>query len=311
MSRIHEALKKAGLEGTSSYGDPADLAPKVSRVFESNTQDVPPLIVAPALETDVSSAEEQFDLSFEELQARCAARWTPNHDGNVFTLSVNPRVAEQFRTLRSRLYQIRTDQQLKTLLVTSAVSGEGKTFVTTNLGYAIARQSERRVLLIDADLRHPQMHGLLGARSSPGLADYLRADVPAEKIIQYSADDNLWFIAAGTQVPNPSELLCNGRMALLVKQIARIFEWVIFDSPPSLPVADATLLAQECDASVVVARARVTPAAVIQKGIQELRGGKVIGVVLNAVEEGALTYGYYHPRDGKDYTNQLSLAADQ
>lgn len=302
MSRIHEALKKAELERVSLYGD---FAPgsgpqrEVENRQEGTPVHVPALTQRQKVATDVLSS-----LRFEDLQARCAQRWQSDPSANVFTPGLSPKTAEQFRTLRSRLYQLRTSQKLRTLLITSAISGEGKTFLATNLGHAIARQQERRVLLIDADLRHSQMHKSLGAQRSPGLSDYLRGEIDEFGALQYSRENNLCFVAAGSEVSNPSELLSNGRLGTLLERAASLFEWIIVDSPPSVPVADASVLAGHCDALVFVVRALLTPAAVVKKGLHELKGTKVVGVVLNAVEEDALGYGYYYPAYGSDYVKE-------
>lgn len=309
MSRIHEALKKAELERVSLYGDFAAPGSELQRAVEIRKENALPAGVStlaqPPIVTPIVTTDPQPSLQFEDLQARCVQRWQMDRPANVFNPGSSAKAAEQFRTLRSRLYQLRTSQQpLKILLITSAISGEGKTFLTTNLGHAIARQSERRVLLIDADLRNPQMHVSLGAPSSPGLTDYLRGDVGEMGVIQYSPENNLCFIGAGSEVPNPSELLSNGRLAVLLQRAAPVFEWIVLDSPPSLPVADASVLAEHCDALVFVVRALMTPAAVAQKGIQELQGKKIVGVVLNAVEEDALAYGYYQSSYGQNYVKE-------
>jgi len=308
MSRIHEALKKAELERVSVYDDFAASRSELERLAEIRPDNAPPVGIPILAQPKTVAPESQPNLRFEDLQARCVRRWEPDHAANVFSPGVSAKAAEQFRTLRSRLYQLRTSQQLKTLLVTSAIPGEGKTFVATSLGHAIARQAERRVLLIDADLRHSRMHVPLGAQRSPGLSDYLRGELNEVGVIQYSPDNNLCVIAGGSEVSNPSELLSNGRFAALLGRVAPLFEWVIVDSPPSVPVADASVLAEHCDALVLVVRARVTPAAVLQKGLQELQGRKIVGVVLNAVEEEMLTYGY-HSTYGQDYVREATPKA--
>lgn len=281
MSRIHEALKKAE-EGVSFFAASGSGPQSAAEIKQEN------------------------NLRFEDLQTRCIQRWQPDPSANVFNAGLTPRAAEQFRTLRSRLYQLRASQQLKTVLITSAISGEGKTFLATNLGHAIARQPERRIIIIDADLRRSQMHVFLGAPKSPGLTDYLRGDVGEMGVIQYSPENNLCFIAGGSEVPNPSELLSNGRLAMLRQRLAPLFEWIIVDSPPSVPVADASVLAEHCDGLVFVVRARMTPAAVLQKGLQEFQGRKIVGVVMNAVEEEALAYGYYGSTYGQDYVKETN-----
>jgi protein-tyrosine kinase len=304
MSRIHEALKKAELERISVYGEFGP-SPDLRRTAETRGE-TPPYVGVPTLaEPPIIATDTQPDLRFEDLQKHCLQQWRPGQHANVFSPGLSAKAAEQFRTLRSRLYQLRGSQQLKTLLITSAISGEGKTFLATNLGHAIARQPERRVLLIDADLRHSQMHESLGARSSPGLTDYLRGDADEMGIIQYSPENNLCFISGGSEVGNPSELLSNSRVAMLLKRVAPLFEWIILDSPPSLPVADASVLAEHCDALVVVIRACMTPAEVVQKGCQQLKGRKVVGLVLNAAQEDVQTYGYGSAY-GHDYVTKLN-----
>jgi protein-tyrosine kinase len=306
MSRIHEALKKAELERVSLCGDFDAPVSELRRTVETRQEDAPAVGASTLAQPPIVTTDPQPNLRFEDLQARCVQRWQPDHHSNVFNPGSSAKAAEQFRTLRSRLYQLRTNQQLKIVLITSAVSGEGKTFLATNLGHAIARQPQRRVLIIDADLRHSQMHVPLGAPSSPGLTDYLRGDVGEMGAIQYSPENSLCFIAGGSEVPNPSELLSNGRLAMLLQRVAPLFEWIILDSPPSLPVADASVLAEHCDGLVVVVRAGKTPAAVAQKGVQELQAKKVVGVVLNAVEEDALAYVYYHSSYGQDHVKELN-----
>ena len=205
-----------------------------------------------------------------------------------------PHAAEQFRTLRSRLYQLRNTQNLRTLLMTSSVPGEGKTFVTTNLAQAFVRQPDRRALIIDGDLRCARLHVPLGAPNSPGLSDYLRGEADELAVIQHGQEGNLCFIAGGSEVTDPSELLSNGRLKKLLDRVTPVFDWVIIDSPPCLPVADATILANYCDGILLVVRAGSTATAVAQRACQELQGRNVIGVVLNAVEQSHMYGSYYY-----------------
>jgi capsular exopolysaccharide synthesis family protein len=236
---------------------------------------------------------------------------------NVFINSaLTAHGSEQFRTLRSRLYQMRASQPLHTLLVTSSIPAEGKTFVTNNLAQAIVRQPDRRALIIDADLRCSRLHVPLGAPPAPGLTDYLRGDVDEMAVIQHGLEGNLCFIPGGNQVTNPSELLSNGRLRTLLDRVTPVFDWVILDSAPLLPVADSSLLADLVDGVLLVVRAGQTPAETAQRACQELQGRNVVGVVLNAVGPkdayGAYysspygyTYGYGHTVEPK--TAQPSL----
>jgi protein-tyrosine kinase len=305
MSRIHEALKKAEQEranvqaaATEIAALPAEAAPPAAETWASRAQEItsePTLSAASGLQGDF--------LRFDDLRTRCAhPTWHLDPNVNVFfnaNLSVHG--AEQFRTLRSRLYQLRASQPLRTLLVTSAVPSEGKTFVTANLAQAIVRQPDRRALIIDADLRCARLHLPLGAPTSPGLTDYLRGEADEMAVIQHGQEGNLCFIAGGNEVTDPSELLSNGRLKKLLDRVTPVFDWVILDSPPCVPVADASILAGLCDGVLLVVRAGSTPSDVAERARQELQGKNVIGVVLNAVDEAGMYGSGYYQAYGYSY----------
>jgi protein-tyrosine kinase len=295
MSRIHEALKKAEQERAS--------APLSDRSGISSVESHIPVqaSAAHAVSPDYASRPEAAALSssgylrFDDLRKKCAhPAWHLDPNVNVFMDSAfTAHGAEQFRTLRSRLYQMQSAQPLKTLLVTSSVPAEGKTFVTNNLAQAIVRQPDRRVLIIDADLRCSRLHVPLGAPASPGLTEYLKGEADEASVIQNGFDGNLCFIPGGTESTHPSELLSNGRLKTLLGRMAPVFDWVIIDSPPLLPVADSSFLADMVDGVLLVVRAGVTPMATAQRSCQELKGRNVVGVVLNAVDP-AQAYGSYY-----------------
>ena len=296
MSRIHEALKKAEQERAAAQ--PPDSSPSLPSTAtevipkaREGSDDAPSIF-----KHSTAIASQPGNLKrFEDLCKQCAhPHWHPDPNVNIFS---NPALsaiaAEQFRTLRSRLYQLRGSQQLRTLLVASSVPAEGKTFVTNNLAQAIVRQHDRRCLIIDADLRCSRLHVPLGAPPSPGLTDYLLGEADETTVIQHGHEGNLCFIPGGKEVANPSELLLNGRLKTLLERVTPIFDWVILDSPPLLPVADASLLADHVDGVILVVRAASTPTGAAERACQELQGRNVIGVVLNAVEQ-SQTYGSYY-----------------
>src|SRR5207237_6981064 len=129
----------------------------------------------------------------------------------------NARGSEEFRTLRSRLYQIREKMTLKKILVTSALPKEGKSFTAANLAQVMVRQHGRRVLLIDADLRGPRLHLMLGTAPGPGLSDYLQGKNDEFSIMQRGPMDNLFFIPSGTGIEDPAELVGNGKLKVLLQ----------------------------------------------------------------------------------------------
>ncbi|MGD0429361.1 MAG: CpsD/CapB family tyrosine-protein kinase [Candidatus Acidiferrales bacterium] len=314
MSRIHEALKKAEQERAAVQASGASVltAPAVLNPL------APPATAPPESEGERFLATESVVahtagyLRFDDLRKHCAhPQWHMDPNVNVF---INPALtahgSEQFRTLRSRLYQMRSSQSLRTLLVTSSVPAEGKTFVTNNLAQAIVRQPDRRALIIDADLRCSRLHVPLGAPPSPGLTDYLRGEVDEMAIIQHGLEGNLCFIPGGNQVSNPSELLTNGRLKVLLDRVGPVFDWIILDSAPLLPVADSSILADLVDGVLLVVRAGQTPAETAQRACQELQGRNVVGVVLNAVGPDHASGAYYYSAYNYGYGYGHGEAAD-
>ena len=188
---------------------------------------------------------------------------------------------------------MRSSQPLQTLLITSSLAGEGKTFVTTNLAQAIVCQSNRTALIIDGDLRHSRLHVSMGAPISPGLSDYLKGQASESDVMQRSQNGNLFFIPGGSTITNPSELLANGRLKTLLDRVSSAFDWVLIDSPPCLPVADANMMAELCDGVLLIVRANSTPSAIVQRAGREMQGRNVVGVVLNAMDK-PLSYGQYY-----------------
>jgi capsular exopolysaccharide synthesis family protein len=296
MSRIHEALKKAELERAA--GRAVDVAKSPLAPQHAAASEAPQV---PPVQNDIdarqaNAAPQVVSFRFEDLhsQNRAHPGWQPDPNTDVFAAGLGGYGAEQFRTLRSRLYQLRGSQPLRTILITSSVAGEGKTFVTGNLARAIVRQSERRALVLDADLRRPRLHKVFGTPAAPGLTDYLRGNASEAAVIQQEPGSNLCFIPSGNHVTDPSELLSNGRLKTLLERVAPAFDWIFLDSPPCVPVADAGVIANWCDGVLLIVRANSTPSAVVVKARQELQGRNIAGVVLNAVKNSALAYGSYY-----------------
>ncbi len=297
MSRIHEALKKAEQERAASQGIQGESAPTgMPPVMEQTI----PAGEAGAAVAPVFSAQFTFDT----LLARCTeSNWNPDRNTMLFFNSQeNVRGMEEFRTLRSRLYQLREKMPLKKLLITSPLPKEGKSFVAANLAQVLVKQHGRRILLVDGDVREPKLHQALGARRTPGLSEYLMSENDEFSVIQRGPMENLFFIPAGRQVPSPAELVANGRLKFLLSRVEPLFDWIIIDSPPAVPVADASLLANFCDGVLIVVRSSVTPFDVARKARLEFREKQMVGVVLNGVDKSAAYSQYYYydsSRDGK------------
>jgi capsular exopolysaccharide synthesis family protein len=201
---------------------------------------------------------------------------------------------EEFRTLRSRLYQMREKQPLKKILVTSSLPKEGKSFVAANLAQALAWQQGRRVLLVDGDLRASRLHLALGSRSTPGLSEYLQGEVDELGAMQRGVMENLFFIPAGRSAANPGELIANGSLKILLSRMEGLFDWIILDSPPAVPVSDAGLMANACDGVLMVVRSNATPSDMALKARAEFVDRLLLGVVLNGAKSGSAAYGKYY-----------------
>lgn len=294
MSRIHDALKKAAEEkssrgATSPTSDFFDVEGELHRPAEIGDAG------HAGLERGIPKLGTRSSHPFEELIKRCShPTWNPDPRMNLFMDQDHKKNgSECFRTLRSRLHQIAGTRTLKRILVTSSVPAEGKTFVSANLALSIIQQPDRRVLLIDADLRASRLHVPLGAPATPGLTEYLRGGADEYSVIQSGIDDKLCLIPGGNEVANPSELLMSERMKRLLELVTPMFDFVILDSPPAIPVHDSNLLADMCDGVLFVVKAGVTNLEVIARAAAEFESKHLLGVVLNGVGPEA-TYGQYY-----------------
>ncbi|MGA2002230.1 MAG: CpsD/CapB family tyrosine-protein kinase [Terriglobales bacterium] len=296
MSRIHDALKRAEQERATSMG--THVEPSIEQAEVQNIP-MPPMQGIPV------QGAPSSDLSYETLVARCPqTQWHPDPTTMLFFDDDETRMgAEEFRTLRSRLYQIREKMPLKRLLVTSALPKEGKSFVAANLGQVLVRQHGRRVLVMDADLRNPGMHRHLGTQPKPGLSDYLLGECDEFAILQRGQMENLFFIPAGHVVSGAPELLANGRLKLLLQRIEPLFDWIILDSSPVIPVSDSTLVAGVCDGILMVVRSNVTPSDMARRAREEFPDKLLLGVVLNGAPSGKLAQSKYYY--GEAVTSQV------
>ncbi|SRR5579871_377815 len=296
MSRIHEALKKAEQDRTATQGSTAPPVATSATVLE------PPPLAEAAVATMPPPISPGSIPAFpaahglDELLARCPQQeWKPDLSTMLF-MNGNDGVpgTEQYRTLRSRLYHLRERMNLKAILVTSSLPQEGKSFTASNLAQVLVRQHGRRVLLIDADLRGPRLHQMLGTAPAPGLSEYLLGQNDEFSIMQRGPLADLFFIPSGVQIENPAELVGNGRLKLLLQRVESLFDWIIIDSPPAVPVSDASVLAKSCDGVLIVVRANVTPSDVARKARMEFPDQSLIGVVLNGADNHAAPYSRYY-----------------
>jgi capsular exopolysaccharide synthesis family protein len=318
MSRIYEALQKAEAERKQEPRAPFETPD--SPQAPSAVEDYQPAAgyaqaeFAATLSEPPLSAPAATSASASGFQAIARHDWNPSLENLPSLLDRGPSV-EQFRSLRSRLFEMRAVRPIKSILVSSGLPKEGKSFVSTNLAVSLARHKNSKVLLIDGDMRRYTIHEMLGTTPSPGLADYLTGNATIEEIVQRieSAEGqvgtvasnkailgNLAFIPGGNGGDRAADLSSSARFGELLKALSPIFDWIIVDSSPVLPVSDAVNLARSCDGVLLVARGGVTKYPVAQRAASELRGANVLGFVLNAVHEAPQVGNYYGYNAGKE-----------
>ncbi|MFZ0759028.1 MAG: CpsD/CapB family tyrosine-protein kinase [Candidatus Sulfotelmatobacter sp.] len=300
MSRIHEALKRAEQERAASQGGPAQPSFASPAGGEPVTTQESPFAPGAGPSdggSPFNSAPPSFagPVRLDASLVRCPQlQWKPDAKTMLFFNDDGALGTEEFRTLRSRLYHVREKMPLKKILVTSALPKEGKSFTAANLAQVMMRQDARRVLLIDADLRGPRLDVMLGTTSSPGLSDYLRGENDEFSIMQRGPAENLFFIPSGGKISNPAELVANGRLKFLLQRVEGLFDWIIIDSPPAVPVSDAGVLAKACDGVLMVVRSNATPVDMARRARQEFSDQALVGVVLNGTDREAIPYTRYY-----------------
>lgn len=215
-------------------------------------------------------------------------------------------IAEQFRQLRTALAYIGINARKKRVLITSTISGEGKSFVGGNLAVSLALTG-KKVVLLELDLRRPRISQIFGVSRQVGLTNYFIGNKNADHIIKSTeVSKNLFVIPSGAIPPNPSELILNGKLEELLQYLDTIFDYIIIDTAPVSPVTDAYILSPMCDATLYVVRHKVTPKGYI-KVLDEnvnVRGMKNIALVFNGVKSrgmGGINYGYGYGY-GKEYS---------
>jgi len=339
MSRIYDALQRADLDRkaaqeTGQVAAPVLVPEAAQQIQQEISQDLVEVPVASPTATPVAEDLPQAVATVDLGTIVPTATWTlvvedlpkakvpvdmDSIARNPWKLAISsfPTLldrgvgVEQFRSLRTRIFQCRYDAPLKTILVSSGMPGEGKTFVTVNLALSLARNSVNKVnniLLIDGDLRRPTLHHLLGAPNEPGLSEYLDGTAQLHQIMQRASNpevvesnglrsiSNMTFISAGKCGDNASDVVANHRIHELIATLAPHFDWILIDSPPVLAVTDAVELARAADGVLLVARGAVTPFDVAKRAQTAFNASRMLGFVLNDVKDaphGEGSYYYY------------------
>ncbi|HLW88588.1 MAG TPA: CpsD/CapB family tyrosine-protein kinase [Terriglobales bacterium] len=326
MSRIFDALQRSGTE--QSGVEYPDLVSVVTEVFEAPrpmdrslvepastletpAQPLPVPFVAQAAPSAVppgfttSAAQPTKTETFTQEVAADSPVDFPSLEVSVlpssrlvFLTEPDSLAAEKFRFLGVRLRQLQQNRPLQKVLVTSTIPEEGKSTVSANLAGVLARRKQS-VLLIEGDLRRPTLAQQFGLGKLAGLGEWLQSGRQRVTNVYRLDGPNFWFMPAGNPPENPLELLQSGRLSVLMEQLASLFDWIIVDSPPLLPLADTTVWARVTDGTLLVAREGKSERKQLQRGLEALKKSDLLGVVLN---------GCAHP-DHKSYYQRYSPAA--
>lgn len=284
MSGIHRAMEKAERDGLltwtrpdeSSAARPTALEDPPRRARQPSPE--PPDDIAVPWEIPASTAAEGLD----------QATFSP-----LFVVATDPGslAAEQYRLLRTRLEGRENSGRTQLLLVTSPRVAEGKTTTSTNLALTMAQEFQYRVLLVEADLRRPSLASLFGLPPAVGLADVLLGTATLEEALVEIPGHQLSLLPAGSGAARSTELLASTAMQRTVDALRTRFDRIVVDAPP-ITLSDTVVLARLADGVLIVVRSGVTPRPAIERALSGLDRRKVIGMVLNEVEEKADGYAY-------------------
>lgn len=213
---------------------------------------------------------------------------------------------EQYRTLRTQLFHASERQAAQVIVLTSAVAGEGKTSTVLNLAWAIAQSKEKRVLVIDSDMRRPSVNAYLGLRGGLGLTEVVNDGRDVMSCVVRIGDQSLYVLASSREEAQPTELLSRERIGEMLGELRRYFDYILIDAPPVVPFADARLLANHADAIIMIVRAGLAGHGTIERAIEALPANRILGVVLNGADQTSEVgyYGYYSY--GYNYSRQKS-----
>jgi receptor protein-tyrosine kinase len=230
-----------------------------------------------------------------------AATWSGYHfshdarDKVVVGNLVDPTVRERYNHIAAALHHAQAQNNVRSVMVTSGVTAEGKSLTATNVALTLSHSYERRVLLIDADLRNPTIHEIFQEPNDVGLGDLLKRPDRGHLTLR-QVSPTLWIQPAGRPDSDPMSALISEGMKQLLTEAVEQFDWIIIDTPPIVVLPDAGLLAAMVDTALLVIRANRTPYPIVQRAIEAIGPSKVLGVVLNGTRSPSLgdPYDSYH-----------------
>jgi capsular exopolysaccharide synthesis family protein len=228
----------------------------------------------------------------------------------VFHTDPHSPSADRYRLLRMRLRELVASGK-KTLLITSPLPHDGKSTVCLNLATALAEGGKKNVLLIEADLHQPSLRDKLGLKTWAGLAECLEGKIDPQSAVRRVDPLNWCLLPAGGSRANASELLQTSALAGVMSKLLPHFDWILLDSPPVLPLSDATSLTRYADATLLVARADQTVREAIDETIALIGRQRIVGIVLNGVNSFDRSYSKYHKSYKSYYSGSTPQSEDK
>ena len=294
MGRIDEAMSRANLDAGRGTGAEAPVPVPSPWPVEQPADGSAPGPEGPVPGAPAAAADRG---RMAPAESGRPARWG-GFDPDALERLVASKTApsalvEQFRSLAAALHRAQAEQHLKSVLVTSATPGDGKSHVSVNLALTLSDSYERRVLLIDADLRQPVLHRVFCVPNARGLADALNGK-SGEPPSLVKISETLTLLPAGGAGASPLSGLSSDRMKHLIAEAASHFDWVILDSPPAGVLADARLMSETVDAALLVVRAGVTRFEDLEAAADRLGHDRIIGLVLNAIDPAEISGQHYY-----------------
>ena len=285
MSNIFDALQRAEAENAGVEGPGLALATELLRSAEQKMR-------GSALNAGQQPSVDAFDAhppapATEDMERCPVLPVSIRQESRLVSIAEEGSLgAEKFRFLAVRLRQLRQNRPLKKILITSTIPQEGKSTVAANLACTLARRNQHKTLLLEGDLRRPNIVNQFGVSKRPGLCEWLSGQT--ERINIYKLEGlGLWILPAGAAPQNSLELMQSGKLSLLVEQLEAWFDWIVIDSPPVLPLADTSLWSRLADGVLLVTRKGTTEKRQLKRGLEAIEKSKLLGALINSSESAA------------------------
>jgi capsular exopolysaccharide synthesis family protein len=297
MSYIFEALQRA--EAERSGGSLPKEADSVADLLHQVETEIDRKNSLSELPKTPSAAPRPID-SFDSARVLVPA---PAADSRLVCLTDQGSLAaEKFRVLGLKLRHMRERRKLKKIVVTGSLPEEGKSLIASNLALNQSRSKILHTVLIDGDLRRPELGRRFGFnRNLPGLSEVLRGERELPEVVYSLQGSGLWFIPAGVTPENPIEVMQSGRLQQLLDRLETFFDWIIIDTPPILPLADTPLWMRLADGVLLVTREGVCEKKQLERAVELLDPSTMLGVVVNSCHSNEQKY--YYSRYGTAAAN--------